>query len=773
MATITGQTPAPNANILPTTELRFHVGGIGGAFAIGLYYATGEYEIAWDGATFSPFFKLDSRINPSVPEITTDCDFALRRTGGWRTAPTVVVTTPIFVPGGGDSGDGQINVATWADLLAFDMTLLPSGSVAFVGTTKCFYVYDRNSAVTPDPGAIGNATGGGQWIFKEPSPYWISAYAHPDDAHPYRGFISDAGGFEASGLDDTHPIPAVEMQRRLKIQWPESTSISIKAVDDFNWALVDLSSMRAANSNSLLIYADPKRKILDNVAITEVTTASYTNPTSASISVVWAAAGKTATRSSGSWRNDGLVIGQRVRAPASASNTGTYTITAITALVLTFGGDTIANETVSTTVVGLGGTDGTITIAGDFALSVGKIGRINSGPRDGVTFGIFKDFGSGQARIGNAGAGAFDSTQVTLQVGDTFDTWDLVTQTGEMQITGPGDLGGFSFMNIACAGNVNLGDNALVFFDACTIAGEASIYTGAQLQFSNCLIGSVDLYLGGLTYLFGGGCFGAVACDGNGVAAFERFTMQGGRISFTDNVEAEAFIEIGAGWLASYDRTINECLAIAPSCVFKGGIGSPWFGRGLNMSTAKISLSPGAKAFYDVVPNLDGTAVDISQVGTSRSFAELPLPIDGSGSCYVDTNEGAPGFDLGREWARSVPYTTPASATPTSVAGLTYPLANSRGYLVTIEAQLRGASANKTAWGGQTATMQVSNVGVITIQNSGSIPVQDPRSAGDATLSAFVVDYDVSVPNQIGIALTPLAGQQVFGIYTLRVLPGP
>ena len=97
MPTVTGQTPTPGTAILPTTPIAFTVTGISGAYAVGISYPNGLYEVAYDGAVLAPFYLQSSTVTALAGGSQT---FSLVRTGGWQSAtingaPTIqLITNP-------------------------------------------------------------------------------------------------------------------------------------------------------------------------------------------------------------------------------------------------------------------------------------------------------------------------------------------------------------------------------------------------------------------------------------------------------------------------------------------------------------------------------------------------------------------------------------------------------------------------------------------------------------------------------------------------------
>lgn len=89
---VTSQSPAAGSAIPPARQdVTFNVAGeVEGALILG-YYADGQYDVIWDGTAFAPYFATSSR---TISEAAGH-DFRIRRTGGWRLSPTLVIRDPV------------------------------------------------------------------------------------------------------------------------------------------------------------------------------------------------------------------------------------------------------------------------------------------------------------------------------------------------------------------------------------------------------------------------------------------------------------------------------------------------------------------------------------------------------------------------------------------------------------------------------------------------------------------------------------------------------
>jgi hypothetical protein len=70
-------------------------------------------------------------------------------------------------------------------------------------------------------------------------------------------------------------------------------------------------------------------------------------------SLTFASVAKTVLRTTGSWLNDGVAVGDKVTFSSTASNNSTFTVTIATADTLTFGGDTVATEVAASASVSI------------------------------------------------------------------------------------------------------------------------------------------------------------------------------------------------------------------------------------------------------------------------------------------------------------------------------------------------------------------------------------------------------------------------------------
>ena len=659
--------------------------------------------------------------------------------------------------GGGGGGSGLANVLNRSALLALDAIPLQSGAEVYVRTFRRKFVLDKvTSGLSSDPGAIEAASGGGWWVSSTPNPACVAEPLY---------FLSDAGSIEANGITSGTPIPYAEWVRRTSQPWPYAYSPVMKLVGDCAIYRYDATWAGASNNCFPRFYADPKTKILNNVTVTAVT---LPDPcVFAATSIVFNAGAKTATQASGDFTTK-LKVGQKVRFEGSALNTSDYLISSVSALIVTMSTATIANETISTPIAGVGGTEGTLTIAGSFTSSVGKIGIINAGPRAGALFQIIEDKGGGVARIGNVDASIFDdTTPVALAPSDTFDTWDFVQCTTDYQQNGPFDQGGANFSFIAFAGDVNFGDATVGALGACTVAGEVSIYSGAQVTVSGCVTHNIELYGAGLVYLFGGVCFGAIQPSLDSTIGFRNHTLHGASsyVIFNDISRSSSFIGVADnGWLACFDLT-NPIVSIPTLCAFVCGPGSHIWGQ--NCTGPRLVINPGGQFSFDVTkPSLTGSGHDYSLVGVSLDANQVPASNVGSAAWIYERSTGGPNTSGGVALSTTAPAdvgTTDAVGTGTTAARSDHVHAHAAQTDGTLHAAViaAGASgfmtgADKTKLDSMTSGAAVASVAVnAPITNSGSSTALSLHvTAADATHDGYLAQADYSLLHTATAAAT-------------------
>jgi len=512
--------------------------------------AIGGWLATWAGAVFEGA--------PSVL-VADPAPFAVTDVLCIVQSETTVEVSSLAATGGG-GGTSPIFVATWAALLALPAALLPTGTLAFVGTLKRIFVLDHAGAATLDPYVVGAASGGGQWFTSTPDPFWVFQTDF---------FVDDTANAENSGLLIGSPIPFAEWSRRTDQLWPAAgISMVVHLLTDFGVGQVGFDSSRfnASDSTLLTLRGGLKSTIIAGAAIAAVSTAS----------------------------------------PLPAV---------------------------------VGGTDGTIGIVGpSFAASVGKLGRVNAGPRIGATFWILADLGIQggleTARIGNVGP-TFDTIAppVTLQVGDTFDTWNLITCLAPYLQVGGTILGAVQAFEIHFSQGLKAGGASEIFCSSCSQAVELSAYGAATIGWLNGYAGgSVFTFSGAAVYLQGGGGISDVFADGTPLVILDRWTAQGCQLTSGGIAGGLSLYSIAANsWLASFDLA-RPAMLLRPGTVAVGEVGSTHWGQNVSPGAlGRIRLEPGATYVYAELPNIQGaSARDVVIASQPLTFAMLP-------AAHVDT----------------------------------------------------------------------------------------------------------------------------------------
>jgi hypothetical protein len=304
------------------------------------------------------------------------------------------------------------------------------------------------------------------------------------------------------------------------------------------------------------------------------------------------------------------------------------------------GGVVAAVSTASPLPAVVGGTDGTIGIvAPSFAASVGKLGRINAGPRAGATFWILADLGIvgglQTARIGNVGATPDTIASVTLLPGDTFDVWNLITCLVPYFQAGGTLLSAVQAVEIDFSLGVQVAGGSELFAWSCSAESELSAYGGATIGWLNCWAPDAFTFTGSTIYLQGGGGRSDVFADGTPIVILDKWTGQGSQLTSGGIAGGASVFSISANsWLASFD-SVRPSVLLPPGTVFRGEVGSTHWGQNVSPGAlGRINLQPGAVYVYANLPNIQGaSARDVVIATQPLSFPMLP-------AAHVDTGTG-------------------------------------------------------------------------------------------------------------------------------------
>jgi hypothetical protein len=139
---VVNQVPAAGSAVTAAQAIDFDVTGAGGPVAVYVSYPNGDYEIAYDGTVFAPFYLRES----TQDGVTDPRHFHVHRLGGWKNAPTFTASALVFPTG--PTGPTGATGATGATGVAG-----PTGPTGATGTAGATGPTGPTGATGPSAGA--------------------------------------------------------------------------------------------------------------------------------------------------------------------------------------------------------------------------------------------------------------------------------------------------------------------------------------------------------------------------------------------------------------------------------------------------------------------------------------------------------------------------------------------------------------------------------------------------------------------------------------------